>query len=74
MPQKNETLLEFESKTGLGSTSAARLLGVAYVTYAQYRSMSRVLPQYHINHIEVLLLLPAPALSAVIRRNVHGKL
>jgi DNA-binding transcriptional regulator YdaS (Cro superfamily) len=68
----NETLLHFEASTGLGPTFAARLLGVAYPTYAQYRSGRRELPTYHSRHIEVLLLLSPSALSKIIERHSRG--
>lgn len=61
----NRLLLNFEKATGLGSTYAARLLGVAYPTYAQYRSERRELPLYHSKHIEVLLLLSRANLEKV---------
>ena len=49
----NETLITLERTIGLGATYAARLLGVAYPTYAQYRSGRRELPLYHQRHIEL---------------------
>lgn len=58
----NATLLQLEKATGLGPTYAARLLGVAYPTYAQYRSGRRPLQLYHERHIEALLLLPRATL------------
>lgn len=63
----NETLLKFERYSQLGPTYVARLLGVAYPTYAQYRSGRRELPLYHQNHIEVLYLLSKESLNHVIR-------
>lgn len=69
----NEVLLHFETATGLGSTYAARLLGVAYPTYAQYRSGRRELPSYHARHIESLLLLSQRELTKLIERHAHGK-
>ena len=71
----NKVLLHFEKATDLGPTFAARLLGVAYPTYAQYRSERRELPLYHANHIEVLLLLSRPNLEKVINgkaRHIRG--
>lgn len=66
----NETLLRLEKATALGPTYAARLLGVAYPTYAQYRSGRRSLPKYHVRHIEVIMLLPVKSLHILIER--HG--
>lgn len=68
----NATLLQFEQSTALGPTRAARLLGVAYPTYAQYRSGLRPLQPYHANHIQALLLLSKPALAKLIAEHVHG--
>lgn len=67
----NKVLLHFEKATGLGPTFAARLLGVAYVTYAQYRSGRRELQKYHARHIEALLLLEQPALSKLIEDHAY---
>lgn len=67
----NQTLLRFEQRTKLGPTYAARLLGLAYVTYAQCKSGARPLQTYHERHVEALLLLPAVALSKLIER--HAK-
>lgn len=58
----NTILIRFEKQVDLGPTYAARLLGVAYPTYAQYRSGRRSLPQYHRNHIDALLALSPEAL------------
>ncbi len=69
----NEVLVNFERATGLGPTYAARLIGVAYVTYAQYRNGSRPLQKYHARHIEALLLLPHRDLMKLIERYAHGK-
>jgi hypothetical protein len=62
----NDLLLHFEKQTGLGPTKAARMLGVAYPTYAQYRSGRRELPLYHEFQIEVLLLLPRNLMERLI--------
>lgn len=67
----NEILLRLERATGLGPTKAARLLGVAYVTYAQYRSQHRSLQKYHARHIEAILLLSRRDLDRLIERYVH---
>lgn len=42
----NQTLLDIEKQLALGPTFVARLLGVAYPTYAAYRSGARPLPRY----------------------------
>lgn len=67
----NRTLLHFEKATGLGPTFAARLLGVAYPTYAQYRSGRRTLQHYHARHIEALLLLQEKPLRELIERHAN---
>lgn len=66
----NETLLRLEEVTSLGPTFAARLLGVAYPTYAQYRSGRRSLPKYHVRHIEVIMLLSDKNLNLLIANHV----
>lgn len=68
----NETLLRFEDTTGLGPTFAARLLGVAYVTYAQYRNGSRPLQLYHERHIEALSCLAPRARQKLIEEHAYG--
>lgn len=69
----NATIAAFEAHIELGPTFAARLLGVAYPTYAQYRSGRRSLPQYHVNHIHALLGLSPVALGKQIERWVYGQ-
>lgn len=68
----NSVLLNFEAHVGLGSTYAASLLGVAYPTYAQYRSGRRDLPLYHHRHIEALTLLAPKRLRQLIEEHAHG--
>jgi len=68
----NETLLDFEQRTGLGPTYAARLLGTAYTTYAQYRNESRDLPKYHRLHIQAVLLLPRTSVEQLIQEHVRN--
>lgn len=67
----NEILLRLERATGLGPTRAARLLGLAYVTYAQIRSGHRPMQTYHARHIEAVLLLSRRELDALIERHVN---
>lgn len=68
----NTLLLDFETRVGLGPTRAAKLLGVKYPTYAQYRSGRRRLPPYHRNHIRALLALSKRALRRQIEECVYG--
>lgn len=68
----NKTLLRLEQRIELGATFAARLLGVAYPTYAQYRNGTRRLQRYHERHIEALLLLPDSALRRLIEAHAYG--
>ena len=68
----NPTLTHFEQQIQLGPTRACRLIGVAYPTYAQYRSGRRTLPDYHRNHIQALLLLAPEHLAALIEEHVNG--
>lgn len=63
----NKILLDFERRVGLGSTSACKLIGIAYPTYAAYRSNSRPLQPYHRNHVADLLLLPKRTLQQLIK-------
>lgn len=65
-------MVEFEQRTSLGPPSAAILLGLPYVTYAQYRARMRNLKPHHVKHMEVILLLPKESLRRYIEREVHG--
>lgn len=67
----NPVLLDFEQRTGLGPTFAARLIGTAYPTYAQYKSGARPLPRYHRNHVQALLLLSPVVLEQLIQEHVN---
>lgn len=69
----NSTLIQFETKVELGPTFAAKLLGVSYSIYAQYRSERRPLPRYHRNHVQALLLLPKRDLALTIKEHVYGQ-
>lgn len=68
----NPTLVDFESRTGLGPTYAAKLLGLPYISYAQYRSGDRSPKQQHIYHINALLLLEPKVLQKLIKELVYG--
>jgi hypothetical protein len=70
----NPILRELERHTALGPTYAARLLGMAYITYAQCRSGRRTLQLYHERHIEALLALSPEALAKLIKEHTHGNL
>lgn len=65
-------LVEFEAMTGLGSTKACQLLGIAYPTYAAYRNCTRTLQPYHANHIEVIGRLSGRALAQLINERING--
>lgn len=66
----NTLITDFERHIKLGPTFAARLLGYAYPTYAQYRSGRRPLQLYARRHIQAVMLLPPPALDMLIREHV----
>lgn len=68
----NLILTTLEEMTHLGPTKVAVLLGIAYPTYAQYRSGRRELPAYHTNQAELLHLLTRDQLAAYIERKVYG--
>lgn len=70
--QINPILKALEYHTELGPTFAARVLGVAYPTYAQYRSGRRVLPTYHHRHIQALMGLQPAVLALLIEEHAHG--
>ena len=74
MPERpiNPVLSSLECHTALGPTFAARLLGVAYPTYAQYRSGRRELPLYHHRHIEALIALDVSVLTQLIKEHAYG--
>jgi hypothetical protein len=73
MAEPNAILLDFERRTRLGPTFAARLLGLPYVSYAQYRSRTRELKLCHIRHIEVILLLDPDVLQRLIESHAHER-
>lgn len=68
----NLVLAEFERHTGLKPVLAAKLLGVAYCTYAQVRNETRPLQRYTRNHIQALRELSNDALDRLIREHVYG--
>ena len=68
----NPTLLEFESFVGLAPRRACLVLGIAYVTYAHYRSNFRPLPGYHKRHILNLRKMNKRQLSEIIEEVTHG--
>lgn len=70
----NPILRELERHTALGPTYAARLMGMAYITYAQCRSGRRPLQLYHERHVESLLALSPEALVKLIKEHAHGNL
>lgn len=53
----NQFMIDFEAHVGLGPTRVAKILGIAYITYAQYKSSRRELPEYHQCHLLALWLL-----------------
>lgn len=69
----NPILINFEFHTGLGPTYAARLLGVAYTTYSQYRNGKRVVPLYIQRHIEAVSILPTEILNIHITKHAPKK-
>ena len=68
----NSLLLQFEHHTGLGATKASRLMGLAYVTYAQCRAGSRPLQLYHERHVQALMLLPRASLDKLIKEHTNA--
>jgi len=68
----NEHIRQLENRTGLGPTQVARLLGVAYITFAHWRSGLRQMQPYHERHVEALLLLDEGPLEELVRKHVHG--
>lgn len=67
----NDTLLAYEQLYALGPVAAARVLGVAYVTYAQIRSGQRPMQRYHERHVQALMLLPAASRERLIKEHAH---
>lgn len=74
MTDINPILRELECHTALGPTYAARLMGMAYITYAQCRSGRRPLQLYHERHVEALLTLSPDALQTLIKEHAHGNI
>lgn len=69
----NSVLIEFEERIGKTPPEACKVLGVAYSTYAQYRSGLRDLPEYHLNHIDTLRYLRPGALKFIVRERTNGE-
>nr|DAL65669.1 MAG TPA_asm: Protein of unknown function (DUF739) [Caudoviricetes sp.] len=65
-------LYDLEARTGLGPTRIARLLGVAYITYAHWRSGTNTMKLNHQRHVEALMRLPDDTLNDLIREHVDG--
>lgn len=70
MDSAKHLLSRFEAGVGLGPTKAARLLGMPYVTYAQWRSGIRHMKVCHVYHVEVLMMLEPKTLRKRIREVV----
>jgi hypothetical protein len=58
--------MQFEEFLGVGPPTACLVLGVAYVTYAHYRSNSRALPGYHQRHIANLRRMTPKQMKSII--------
>lgn len=69
---KNRLLIQFEKHTQLGPTYAARLLGYAYPTYAQWRAGSHVMQPHTERYVKALMLLPEDTLDGLIKEYVYG--
>ena len=67
----NDDLLAYEHLYSLGPVAASRVFGVAYVTYAQFRSGERPMMLYHQRHLEALMLLPAAARARLINDHAN---
>lgn len=65
-------LLDFEKHTGLGPTKAAKLLGFAYPTYAQYRNGERPIKKYGRRCVQAMMLLSQENLDAMIKEHVFN--
>lgn len=68
----NSLLVDFEIYANIESPAAAKVLGVAYPTYAQYKSGFRKLQRYHRFHIETLRALPQRKLIALIKERTDA--
>ena len=69
----NQVLVAFEESVGLPPKQACLLLGIAYVTYAHYRSGLRPLPPYHVRHIATIGLLNQRQLKTLIEDVTNGR-
>ncbi len=66
-PKLNPIIVALEVHTGLGPTFAARLLGLPYVSYTQYKTGKRELKDAHIRHIELVMFLDPDQLQEWIK-------
>lgn len=67
----NDTLLAFEQHYELGPVAASRVLGVAYVTYAQIRCGDRPMKLYHQRHVQALMLLSQRDRERLVKDYAH---
>lgn len=67
-------LLRFEAHCELGPVHSAKLLGVPYITYSQWRNGKRKLKLAYRQHMDVLMLLDRPVLRNYIDEVVHDGL
>lgn len=70
--EPNTILLDFEKRTQLGPTFVARVLGIPYISYAQYRSGTRPMKLTLERHVEVILLLNEPTRAEHIKKALDG--
>ena len=72
---EDQPLQYLERYLGLGGVYIAKVMGIAYPTYAAYRSGRRQLPRYHLNQIELITALGeegADQLSEYIRERINA--
>lgn len=69
----NNPALELERFLNIKTTDTARVLGVAYPTYAAYKSGARVLPRYHQNQIVLIMMLAPDQVEEYVAMRLEGK-
>jgi hypothetical protein len=74
MSKRSKTTLfdEIEARLSLGPTHVACLLGLPYISYAQYRNGTRELKLFHVRHMELILLMNDEQIANIKRRYNNG--
>lgn len=68
----NPTIRKFEAFLCRNSVESARVLGIAYSTYQQYRTNRAKPTRATLNHIDVIQRLPLDRLHELVKERLRG--